>query len=237
MNQSNNTTTTIKLKGNTFEIKLSNEKKVLKQVQVLDDSGIGAYHPLKTKDLEAIALDGGIIVAMHNEQVIGYSLLLFSALAGIKPFAEDAAMPYGTFVSPGFRRLGLGEALITQQEALAKNKNIKKLMLSVRPENAAAVLLRLKLGYQISGFDQDFFGRGKARLIMEKSLYTAIQQQPETSGYIGRVLFSANDPLGEDSLMMLSLAFGAGLVAASYQLEDSGLITMQFRRPKQNIMV
>jgi ribosomal protein S18 acetylase RimI-like enzyme len=230
MNQPNYTVKTINSKGNTFDITLSNDPQMLKQVKTLDDSGIGAHHPLKTKDLEKIANDGGMLVVMHDEQVVGYSLLIFSALDGIKSFAEDTAMPYGTFVSPEYRRLGLGEALIMQQESLAKSKGFKKLMLSVRPENAAAVLLRLKLGYCITSFDQDFFGQGKARLIMEKNLEDEIQPQLDTSSYVGRILFSANKPLDGDSLMMLKLAFGAGLVAASYQLEDNNLIKIQFRR-------
>ncbi len=230
MNQSNNTLSTINLKGNTFDINLSNDPQLLKQVKKLDDSGIGTHHPLKANDLEKIANAGGMLVVLHDEQVVGYSLLTFSALDGLKPFDEDTAMPYGTFVSQEFRLLGLGEALVMQQEALAKSKGFKKLLLSVRPENAAAVLLRLKLGYFINGFDQDFYGQGNARLIMGKSIETEIQPQLDTSSFVGRMMFSADKPIDEDSLMMLKLAFGAGLVAASYQLEDNGLIKIQFRR-------
>ena len=61
-------------------------------------------------------------------------------------------------VLPGFRRMGVGQRLLIEIEAIFKQKDAKEIRLEVREGNVAAIALYEKLGYQrISRLD-NYYG-------------------------------------------------------------------------------
>ncbi len=218
------------LNGLTFIIGLSKDEKLIREVKALDDKFIGIHQPIALEQIIEIANNGGLLVALHQNKLAAYSLIAFNSSGITDSINPNEALCYGTVVVPDFRAIGLGKAMAGEQEKTALNKGYSKFILSVRPENAAAVLLRLKLGYQISGFDQSYFGQGKARLIMEKSADDNYQNHNKQGIPAGRVSFRQNQPLEQGSLMMLTLAFGAKFFVSNYQLDENGNVLMEFVR-------
>jgi ribosomal protein S18 acetylase RimI-like enzyme len=218
------------LKGLTFTVGLCKDEPLIQEVKALDDQFIGNHAPVSLKRLIEIANNDGLLVALHQNKLAAYSLILFDS-SGIKgELNENEALFYGTAVKPSFRNIGLGSAMAREQERVALKKGYLKFILSVRPENAAAVLLRLKLGYHISDFDQNYFGQGKARLLMKKATINTNQNSSKQGIPAGRVSFQHNKSLEQGSLMMLILAFGAQLYVSKYQLDENGTVLMEFMR-------
>jgi len=218
------------LNGLTFIIGLSKDEKLIREVKALDDKFIGIHQPIALEQIIEIANNGGLLVALHQNKLVAYSLILFDSSGSKDELKESEALFYGTTVKPNFRNIGLGSAMASEQERVALSMGCSKFTLSVRPENAAAVLLRLKLGYHISDFDQNYFGQGKARLIMEKSADDNYQNHNKQGIPAGRVSFRQDQPLEQGSLMMLTLAFGAKFFVSNYQLDENGNVLMEFVR-------
>jgi len=220
----------IVLKGLSFSVGLCKDEALIQEVKALDDQFIGNHASVSLKQLTEIANNDGLLVALHQNTLAAYSLILFDSSGSKDELKENEALFYGTTVKPNFRNIGLGSAMASEQELVALKKGYSKFTLSVRPENAAAVLLRLKLGYHISDFDQNYFGQGKARLIMKKTADNTNLNCPKQGIPAGRVSFQQDKPLEQGSLIMLSLAFGAEFYVSNYQLDENGTVMMEFVR-------
>lgn len=69
----------------------------------------------------------------------------------------------GLIVLPEYRNKGIGSTAM--QKALEKVRDLKA-ELPVHPENTAALVIYLKLGFKIKGWKDNYFGDGEPRLIL-----------------------------------------------------------------------
>lgn len=60
-------------------------------------------------------------------------------------------------VSEKFRRQGIANALLLAAREWAKQRGLKRLVLEMQAKNHAAIQLAKKLGYEFSGFCDDYF--------------------------------------------------------------------------------
>ena len=76
-------------------------------------------------------------------------------------------------ISGHYRRIGLGQKLLSHMLVMAKHKNVGTVFLEVRPSNTAALALYDKLGFNQIGVRNDYYpakvGREDA-VILAKSL-------------------------------------------------------------------
>jgi len=135
-------------------------------------------------------------------------------------------MLYGTTVTEEFRRIGLGSYLAGMQETQARNKGIKKLKLTVRPENAAAVLMRLKNNFRISGFQSNYFGDESARFIMEKSIVALPEKPAKPAKHRASLVLTPDQKPSQTTLTMLAMAFSVGMKVQAYYPESEQAIRL-----------
>jgi len=96
--------------------------------------------------------------AVSNETMIGF-------IAGELRIAEEMAWIATLAVLPEYRRQGIGAALLAACEA---RLSLRKVRLTVRAENQAAIDLYLKTGYRKVGYWPDYYNGGGAALVLEK---------------------------------------------------------------------
>ncbi|MBU3603156.1 ribosomal protein S18-alanine N-acetyltransferase [Polynucleobacter sp. AP-Kaivos-20-H2] len=79
-------------------------------------------------------------------------------------------------VSPNLRKLGLGQRMMAAIEGVAAQQKMPRIILEVRPTNAAAVTLYQKLGYEQIGVRKNYYpanpetGSREDALVMAKSI-------------------------------------------------------------------
>jgi putative acetyltransferase len=90
-------------------------------------------------------------------------------LAGIGELARENSELRACYVSPDFTRRGVGTALVTKLEALARNAGIGTLSLA---SSITAEPFYLHLGYTVTGRDTHVLhtGEAMASVLMQKSL-------------------------------------------------------------------
>ena len=143
-------TATIKLLDRLFEIeKHSFEKEAFTKTEIA--------HLLT--DYNAIGL-----AARVNGEVVGFAIGRINAARGT---------PYGHILTiealPSHRRKGIAERLLTNLEALFKEKGAKESRLEVREDNTAAISLYEKLGYKRAGKLERYYGDAHG-LYLKKTL-------------------------------------------------------------------
>lgn len=124
---------------------------------------------------------GAIFAVKYFDQMIGISAILLTPVKDYPTFTTETALCFGTAILPEFRRKGYGTALAKTQEIVAKQNGKHKLLLSVRPENAASIFMRLKLGFKIVCYDPFYFGDENiknGRLILSK-IFADIESKVE----------------------------------------------------------
>jgi RimJ/RimL family protein N-acetyltransferase len=67
----------------------------------------------------------------------------------------------GLMVAAGFRRRGIGHALLEQAVAWAREAGVRKLELHVFPHNEAAIALYEKFGFRREGYRRSHYRRGR----------------------------------------------------------------------------
>ncbi len=77
---------------------------------------------------------------------------------------------YSVAVDPGFRKTGIGTALLAASEAWALSTGHDEIRLEVREDNDAAIRRYLAAGYAVTGRKPDFYEDGAAATVMKKPL-------------------------------------------------------------------
>jgi L-amino acid N-acyltransferase YncA len=95
-----------------------------------------------TKEIAA----GRNLVARAQGHVIGWATV---DPAGGEPGAALATV--GVFVSPAYRRMGVGRTLLNAAVDIAASNGISKLVSGIAPKNVPALLLHKKCGFKAVG--------------------------------------------------------------------------------------
>lgn len=133
-----------------------------------------------------------LLVAESEQQIVGYVLLLYHQ-------GTSLGRVYSLVVAAEQRKLGLAQQLmeIAEQEALEYGRSF--LRLEVRPDNASAIRLYEKLGYEVFDVVSDYYDDHADALRMMKVLH----HEPETAyQQVVHYLQSTEFTCGPASLMM-----------------------------------
>lgn len=99
-----------------------------------------------------------------DSHIVGYCIMSVGA---------SEAHVLNLCVSENYRRIGLGQKLLSHMLVMAKHKNVGTVFLEVRPSNQVALALYDKLGFNQIGIRNDYYpakvGREDA-VILAKSL-------------------------------------------------------------------
>lgn len=119
------------------------------------------------KDYNAINL-----VARLNDEIVGFA---------IGRIEEEGGMPYGHVFTletlPSYRHKGVGQKLLRLLEEMFSERGAAESRLEVREDNAAAIGLYLKLGYEKAGKIEGYYGNA-AGLFFKKSLFPKLSAKP-----------------------------------------------------------
>jgi [ribosomal protein S18]-alanine N-acetyltransferase len=109
-----------------------------------------------------------VLVAEAAEGIVGR----LSIARDTHPASRHVA-DVGLMVARGFRRQGVGRALMAAAEEWARGVGVHKIELHVFPYNTAAIALYEHLGYEREGLRRDHYRRGRElvdAILMAKSL-------------------------------------------------------------------
>lgn len=104
-----------------------------------------------------------MLTAVSDEAFAGYALI------SVRKGARTASL-YSIAVDPGMGGRGVGRALMLAAERGAAARGREALSLEVRSDNASAVGLYEKLGYQRFDVIPDYYEDGQSALRMRKAL-------------------------------------------------------------------
>ena len=109
-----------------------------------------------------------VLVAEEDDRIVGR----LSIGRETHPASEHVA-DVGLMVADGYRRRGIGRALMENAEAWARSVGVRKIELHVFPHNEAALALYDRLGYRRVGVRRGHFRRSDGyvdAILMEKDL-------------------------------------------------------------------
>lgn len=103
------------------------------------------------------------LVGDYEGEVIGYG--------GIWVVFEEAHIT-NVAVAPEYRKAGVGRVLMEELERAARKKAAQRIILEVRPSNAAGLALYRGLGYLTSGLRKEYYSdNNEDALLMTKLLF------------------------------------------------------------------
>lgn len=133
-------------------------------LQELEGYDSAAFGPtgLRTYDLAVMAEAGAVLVARLGEDVVGGCQLM-------RMFDEpDFFYVVGFYVREPWRGRGLGRELLRLVEAECRALGGQGLLLTVSPDNAAALALYGGAGFVEDRFVPQFYGENEDRLILRR---------------------------------------------------------------------
>ena len=104
-----------------------------------------------------------VLVAERDGAIAGAAVVFFHASHGI-------ARLYSIAVAPEARGAGIGEALLTAAERVARGRGRERFRLEVRTDNAAARRLYERRGYRVFGTKANYYEDGCDAVRYEKAL-------------------------------------------------------------------
>jgi [ribosomal protein S18]-alanine N-acetyltransferase len=114
-----------------------------------------------------------LLVAKIDDKVAGAALVFLRR-------GSDLARLYSIAVDARARGRGLGAALLQAAEQAARAAGARRLRLEVRHDNAAAIGLYRKLGYEVFARQSGYYEDGCEAVRMEKRLLRPAQDKPAT---------------------------------------------------------
>ncbi|NMC12997.1 MAG: GNAT family N-acetyltransferase [Chloroflexi bacterium] len=105
----------------------------------------------------------GILVAVHQGETVGY-ISLNLQLAPCTTWATDLA------VIRRLRRQGIGSALVLAAEEWGLQHDTRRIVLEMQPKNYPANQMAHKLGFELCGFNDNYYANHDIALFYGKSL-------------------------------------------------------------------
>ena len=103
------------------------------------------------------------LVAKINQDVIGF------IIAQVEIDEREFGHIITLNVAPNYRHKNIGTKMLLEMESLFKQRGISECRLEVREDNNAAIKLYHKLGYQIAGKLERYYGK-KHGLYLKKTI-------------------------------------------------------------------
>ena len=98
------------------------------------------------------------VIEENNEIVAYFGLAIVDDTADITTIAVRA----------DFQGHGIGRKLMQEILDIAAKRNLRKIMLEVKPENLAAISLYQKFDFEVIGLRRNYYGPSKDALTMQK---------------------------------------------------------------------
>ncbi|MBC7129749.1 ribosomal protein S18-alanine N-acetyltransferase [Candidatus Bathyarchaeota archaeon] len=112
------------------------------------------------------------IVAEENGEVVGYIMCRIEI--GLSNYGFGGFIKKGHIVSiavlPGYRRKGIGEALIRRAMEGMRKYNAKQCFLEVRVTNTPAINLYKKMGFEVKKVIRGYYSDGEDAYLMAREL-------------------------------------------------------------------
>lgn len=139
------------------------------EIKKLEIENLGEVSGINEWVIPVLIKYGKLIIAVQktkNADIRGKD-----AIIGVNELIRDwnehsCAFIHSFYIKEGFRNKGTGSLLLKKSIEILKKDDIKKLELTVDPQNLAAVRLYKKFGFKISGFKENMYGKGVGRNIM-----------------------------------------------------------------------
>ena len=135
------------------------EHDLLKTLEAYDVEAFGAMG-LRAYDLVVMTQAGAVYVAWLGGEIVGGCQLL--------RVLDEPRFFYvvGFYIRPEWRGQGLGRAFLQGVAAEIQKMGAEGMILTVAPDNAAAIGLYKGAGFVDESFIRDFYGKGQHRHIM-----------------------------------------------------------------------
>lgn len=139
------------------------------KIKKLEIENLGRLSGINEWLIPVIIKYGKLIIAVHKSDlctkkekdlIIGVNELIGSW--------EDKSLAFihSFYIKKGYRNKGSGSLLLEKSLEILKKQGIKKIELTVDPQNITAISLYKKFGFINSGFREDMYGKGIGRNIM-----------------------------------------------------------------------
>jgi GNAT superfamily N-acetyltransferase len=104
-----------------------------------------------------------VLVAVHEGETVGYASLMLG-VAPLTTWVSDLA------VNRRYRRQGIGSALLLAAGEWGLQHDCRKLVLEMQTKNYPAVHLAQKLGFEFSGYNDQYYANHDIGLFFSKTL-------------------------------------------------------------------
>lgn len=158
---------------------MADTKKIRENQIIIREAGsLSGDYPKALAEIEREVFgQGGLFNEWLMVPMIRYGrvlvLLVEDEIAGSAQFMrkwdeKEAVYFYGVSLSTPYQGKGLGTYFLQEAFKLLKKDNIKRIILTVSPNNTRALYLyEEKLGFKRSRFEKDEYGPGEDRVVME----------------------------------------------------------------------
>ncbi|MDR3258299.1 MAG: GNAT family N-acetyltransferase [Fusobacteriaceae bacterium] len=113
--------------------------------------------------IKSLSHYGKIFVLEENNNIIAVAEFMAA-------FNKEEAYLYGICTKPSKRGVGYAKKLLIESENILKENNIKKIFLTVSPDNAGAIKLYENLNYLNLNFLKNEYGLGEDRYLFCKNI-------------------------------------------------------------------
>ncbi len=138
-------------------IRKANLKEIGKDLFYIDNAAFNRDFDLKARSIKEevdYLQNSEINVAYEGTKIVGFIAY---------EDKQDSVEIISLAVIPEYQKKGIGKLLLNQ--ILVKLKN-RKVHLVTHPRNTPAIILYLKLGFEIYGLKENYYGDGQPRLLL-----------------------------------------------------------------------
>ena len=139
---------------------------------VKDWEKVGAIEGLSsTKCFKALTLEPELVEYLSESQVFFIEVDGENVgTVGFKKASDEVAQIRGLNIHPAHRGHGYGKEVMTLILAEIAKQGYKTVKTLVHPESTPALITYLKSGFLVTGFSENYWGDGEARVEMGKGI-------------------------------------------------------------------
>lgn len=144
------------------EVKISDKDLINKLIDI-EEEVFGVNGGADAWLIKAFVRYGMIIIVMEEDEVV-------SVAEYMQVMNKEELFLYGFLTREKYRNKGYGTKLIQRSEVRARELGMKRISLTVDPNNSVGVNMYKKRGYEILEFQKDEYGVGIDRYLMSKEI-------------------------------------------------------------------